>query len=100
VIPVTVFFAIPLLYAAWQRRKRRREALADPRGGLSAETKRALKHKDRATGALFVFALVSAGLAIWEYPPRYWVPPAILAVVAFVISSYFEFTIAWNTGGK
>jgi hypothetical protein len=46
VIPIGALLAIPLFYSAWQRRKRRREALSDPKSGMSAATKLAIKQKD------------------------------------------------------
>jgi hypothetical protein len=92
-IPVTALIAVPLLYAAWQRQKSRREALSNPAIPISAAAKRAMRLKDWATAGLFLFTAMSSGLAILEYPPQFWVPPAILAVVAFVVRSYWELVI-------
>ena len=99
-LPITALIAVPLLYAAWQRRKSRREALADPTAHLSPAAKQAMRRKDWATAGLFLFTITSASLAVFEFPPRYWVPPAILAVVAFILRGYLELMILKEIGGQ
>jgi hypothetical protein len=83
IIPVTAFIVLPLFYSAWQRRKRRKKALSDPQAKASAVDRRAMRLKDWATAGVFGFGLPSAGLAGFEFAPRYRVPPAIAAAVAF-----------------
>jgi len=98
-IPLTAFIALPLFYSAWQRRKRRKKALSDPQAKVSAVARRAIRLKDWATAGVFGFGLPSAGLASFEFAPRYLMPPAIAAAVAFGVMAYFEWVIVSELGG-
>jgi len=91
--PVTAFIAAPLLYAAWQRRKSRREALSDPQWVISAEAKRAIRLKDWVAVGFLVLVGVTSGLAIFEVSRRSWPMIAIFAAAAYGYQYHLESVI-------
>ena len=97
-VPVTIVLVVPLLYAAWLRRKYRMDAINDPGHHVSDAIKRAMKHKDIATAIFLLSFPIAASIGGLGLSITYWLPPAAIAAVAFAIRFVLEGRIRKEIG--
>ena len=93
VTPTIPWIGLLLACWLWYRSKRRKTARLVPENRASPRCARALLIQKRAKIVYFLFGGLGIALYVFEYPSRYWVLPALLAIGAYAFGMVQEFVI-------
>jgi hypothetical protein len=83
-VPITSVLVLPLAYAAWRRIQRHRRLASDPSQPLAAPILRAMSRSRLAYVIYIVCGAAALSIAAAKVSPVYWLPVAIVSLVAFV----------------